>query len=141
MRLDAILIGLYVHCYCLILFWKLNAAERGFGNFTPLERKVFADLSPMTIGVNKLSAALGKDISRATTFDILLRIIELNGIAFLIYLGFNSTWYYPIMIFIVAAVTMSLSAVLIQRIFGAQIPAILSMVLLPIVGVWFWFLF
>lgn len=72
----------------------------------------------------------------ATIFLLGTRIL---GILFLLYLGYKTTWYYPIVLFVGSLIPMVVVNAGLRAAFGTAVPALLGFVVLPVVGSWMWF--
>lgn len=70
-----------------------------------------------------------------TTFLLIMRPMRW---AFLIYLGFQTVWYYPLIIFGISILSTLLLVLLVQMTMGLRFPTLLSFIGLPILGVWMW---
>lgn len=57
---------------------------------------------------------------------------------FLIYLGFQTVWFYPAILFALSIVTSILFVKVVQSMFGLRMPAILGYLVMPISGTWMW---
>lgn len=71
-----------------------------------------------------------------TIFGLVARIA---GIAFLIYLGFQTRWFYPIILYAVSLPITIIFQSIIHIKIGLRLPAQLGYIVMPIVGVWMWF--
>ena len=92
--------------------------------------------------VSNLSALERKIFVHSSTLSILLMgfgtIARINGIALLVYLGFTTIWWHPIVIWIGCLVGTGIAASLFRGTTGLAIPALLSFVILPVTGVSLW---
>lgn len=75
----------------------------------------------------------------ATVATFFVWLARFNGLAFLVYLGFQTQWYYPIVLWVVALVGMIIINMFIRMIFGLVVPALIGFVVLPVTGIWMWF--
>ena len=80
-----------------------------------------------------------EDTALAAGATMLLLAIRINGIAFLVYLGFQTEWYYPIVLWLATLAGMSGINSLVRMKLGTARPALPGFVLLPVVGFWIWF--
>jgi hypothetical protein len=80
-----------------------------------------------------------EDTALAAGATMLLLAIRVNGIAFLVYLGVQTEWYFPIILWLTTLVGMSVINTLVRMKLGTALPALPGFVVLPIVGVWVWF--
>lgn len=71
----------------------------------------------------------------AKLFNLANRV---GGIAFLIYLGFCTRWFYPIILYGVTLPTSAILTVIVQRTLGLRTPSLLGFIVIPIVAVWMW---
>lgn len=72
----------------------------------------------------------------ATLFLFLMRPMRW---AFLVYLGFQTVWYYPIILFVVSIGTSVAVVTATHLIFGLRTPSLIAYLVMPITGVWMWF--
>jgi len=91
-------------------------------NLSALERKLWKSETPSSL--------------IAMLFIFVARI---NGIAFLIYLGFKTIWWHPILLWLGCLVCTAVAASLFKGKAGLAIPGMLSFIILPFVGVILWF--
>jgi len=90
--------------------------------------------------LSDLDAKLWRDdTALAAGATIFLMAIRINGVAFLVYLGFQTEWYYPIVLWVATLAGMTVINNLIRMWLGTVLPALPSFILLPIIGVWMWF--
>lgn len=80
-----------------------------------------------------------EDTALAAGATIFLLAIRINGIAFLVYLGFQTEWYYPIALWVATLAGMTLINTIIRMRLGTALPALSGFIFLPITGVWMWF--
>jgi hypothetical protein len=80
-----------------------------------------------------------EDTALASGATMLLLAFRVNGVAFLVYLGFQTTWYIPIVLWLATfVVNASINALLRVKLGRAEL-ALPGFVVLPIVGVLMWF--
>jgi len=70
------------------------------------------------------------------TFGTVTRI---NGIVFLVYLGYKTTWWHPVIIWVCGLVLMTLFSFLCKGRTGFTIPAFLAFLVLPISAAYLWY--
>lgn len=80
-----------------------------------------------------------EDTALAAGATMLLFAVRVNGIAFLVYLGLQTEWYFPIILWIATLVGMTVINTLVRRKLGMALPALPGFFVLPIVGVLLWF--
>jgi hypothetical protein len=98
-----------------------------------------AKSSPM-YNLSALERKLWKDNSALSLFAMLfLLVIRINGIAFLVYLGFTTVWWHPIALWGGGLIGSVVAISLFKGPTGLTIPSLLAYLVLPIVGVVLWF--
>lgn len=116
------LFSIYQIFYGLLSFYHSTSARAHPEDLAELDAKLWRE-----------------DTALAAGATMLLLATRISGIAFLVYLGFKTEWYYPIVLWLATLVGMSVINTLIRMKLDAALPALPSFVLLPIVGVWMWF--
>ncbi len=74
----------------------------------------------------------------STFTKLILTLMRPMRWAFLIFLGFQTVWYYPLILFIVSIGTSVAVVTASHLIFGLRMPALLGYLVMPIVGTWMW---
>jgi hypothetical protein len=64
--------------------------------------------------------------------------LRINAIAFLIYLGFEITWYFPIILYLMSLIVLIAISAILRSTVGTLKPALLGYVLGPLLGVAMW---
>jgi len=72
-------------------------------------------------------------------FSIFGTIARINGIAFLIYLGYRTVWWHPIVIWAFCLFAIKLLSSSFRGKTGITIPALLAFIVLPISAVYLWY--
>lgn len=108
-----------------------------FGNLlTEFARQAL--LSP-AYNLSELERKLWKGKSVLSTLPLLfLLIARVNGIVFLVYLGFRTVWWHPVALWIGCLVATVVAASLFRGRTGLALPAVLGFAILPIAGVSLW---
>ena len=68
-----------------------------------------------------------------------LILVRINGIAFLIFLGYKHLWWHPILLWLGCLIATDIAASMFRGPTGLTIPALLGFVILPIIGFALWF--
>lgn len=89
-------------------------------SLAPIEKKIWLD-QPQAL------AAIG--------FGLAARVY---GIVFLIYLGIQTRWYYPILLYVVALPLVVFLQNVVRMKWGVLFPTLLGFIVLPLIGVWMW---
>ena len=89
---------------------------------SPLERKIFSNNSNLDL-----------------IFSISGTIARINGIAFLIYLGYKTTWWHPVAIWVLGLMLIMLVSKTLKNGTGFTIPALLSFLVLPTTAAYLWY--
>jgi len=69
---------------------------------------------------------------------LFLFAVRINGVAFLVFLGFKTVWWHPIAIWVGCLVCTSVAASMFNGRTGLAIPGMLGFVILPIIAVTLW---
>jgi hypothetical protein len=89
--------------------------------------------------LSALERRLWKDTTALSFFAVSFPLIaRINSIAFLIYLGFQTVWWHPIILWVGCLLATAVVASLFRGATGLTIPALLSFVVLPVTGVSLW---
>ena len=72
----------------------------------------------------------------AAAFMIVVRI---TGIAFLIYLGFRTRWFCPIILYCASLPVSVVLLAIVHRSFGIRSPSLVGFMVIPVFGAWMWF--
>lgn len=108
-----------------------------FGNLqTEFARR--AMMSPM-YNLSVLERSLWKKGSPLSLAALLFLVAaRINGVVFLIYLGFKTAWWHPIIIWVGCLISSVIASSLFKGKSGLAIPALLAFAILPITGIWLW---
>ena len=117
-----VLFSVYQIFYGLLGFYHSVSVRANPEDLADLDAKLWREDTALAAG--------------ATTFLLAIRI---NGIAFLVYLGFQTEWYYPIALWVASLAGMTVINAIIRMWLGTALPALPGFILLPITGVWMWF--
>lgn len=71
-------------------------------------------------------------ISALSTFFLL--VVRLTGIAFLLFLGIQTIWYMPIIVFVIGLPLAIVLQSILNRFLGHALPALAGFLVLPIMG-------
>lgn len=109
-----------------------------FGNLqTEFARRA---MSQPVYALSALERKLWKDNSIISLASLVfLFSVRMNGIAFLVYLGFKTVWWHPIVIWVGCLVGTGVAASMFNGRTGLAIPGMLGFVVLPIIAVSLWF--
>ena len=97
----------------------------------------------ITSPIYNQSALERKIFSKGSNLDIVFStfgaIARVNGIAFLIYLGYKTVWWHPIAIWVFGLLSIKLLSSNFRGRTGFAIPALLAFVVLPISAAYLWY--
>lgn len=89
--------------------------------------------------LSALERMLWKDSSLVSLSAMaFLLVARINGIAFLIYLGFRTVWWHPIVLWLGCLVATGVVASMLRGRTGLAIPSVLAFVLLPVIALALW---
>ena len=118
----AALFFFYELFYDFLTYWYFSAMRAYPEDLAEIEAKLWRE-----------------DTALASGATMLLLAFRVNGVAFLVYLGFQTTWYIPIVLWLATfVVNASINALLRVKLGRAEL-ALPGFVVLPIVGVLMWF--
>ena len=118
----AALFFFYELFYAFLTYWYSSAMRANPEDLAEIEAKLWRE-----------------DTALASGATMLLLAFRVNGVAFLVYLGFQTTWYIPIVLWLATfVVNASINALLRVKLGRAEL-ALPGFVVLPIVGVLMWF--
>lgn len=119
-----------------LYIWLIFSYEV-FGNvLTEFARR---SMSSPAYSLSNLERRLWKENSAISlTALIFLFATRINGIVFLIYLGFRTVWWHPIAIWLGCLVATAVVVSMLRRRTGLAIPALMGFVVLPISGTALW---
>ena len=120
-----------------LYIWLIFAYEILQNIQTEFARRAIS--SPM-YNSSALERKLWKDNSALSFFAMLfLFIVRINGIAFLIYLGYTTVWWHPIALWIGCLIGSMVAISMFKGPTGLTIPSLLGYIVLPIAAVALWF--
>jgi hypothetical protein len=118
----AALFVFYELFFAFLTYWYSSAMRANPEDLAEIEAKLWRE-----------------DTALASGATMLLLAFRVNGVAFLVYLGFQTTWYIPIVLWLATfVVNASINALLRVKLGRAEL-ALPGFVVLPIVGVLMWF--
>ena len=89
---------------------------------TPLQRKLFYFIPERKVIINNVLIAA-----------------RVNGLAFMVYLGLHTNWYFPLLLWLFVFVMTTFIQVIMQKLFPLLLPAMLGLFIVPVFGIWIWF--
>lgn len=93
--------------------------------------------------VYEQSAIERKIFSSGSNLDLVFStfgtITRINGIAFLVYLGYKTIWWHPVAIWVLGLILIMLVSKYFRGRTGFTIPAFLSFLILPITAAYLWY--
>ncbi|NOQ81134.1 MAG: hypothetical protein GQ548_01240 [Methylophaga sp.] len=96
----------------------------------------------ITSAVYEQSALERKIFSSGSSLDLIFStfgtIARINGIAFLIYLGYKTVWWHPIVFWVLGLLFIMLFANFCRGKIGFIIPAFLAFLVLPVSAIYLW---
>ena len=107
--------------YGLLSFYQSSTARAAPEDVATLDAKLWLENTPLT-----------------TAATVLLLLVRINGLAFLVYLGFKTVWYAPLVLFLGALITMAVFNAIIRSFFGTALPSLLGAAVLPFIGASMW---
>jgi hypothetical protein len=97
----------------------------------------------ITVATHQKSALERKIFSNGSNLDLIFStfgtIARINGIAFLIYLGYQTVWWHPIVIWLLGLCAIKLLSSSFRGKTGFAIPALLAFIVLPISAAYLWY--
>lgn len=119
-----------------LIIWLIFAYEI-FGNLlTEFARQA---LSSPTYNTSALERKLWKEKSTLSFFSmVFLFVSRINGIIFLIYLGYKSIWWHPIVLWVGCLIATGVVASMLKGRTGIVIPALLGFIVIPVTGITLW---
>ena len=116
-----ILFTIYHIFYGLLSYYHYWTMRQDPVNVAHLDYKLWMENTPLS--------------GCASLFLLLTRI---SGIAYLVYLGFKTVWFYPLGLFVFASFVMTIVNGFVRMRFGHNLPALFAFVVLPPVGAYLW---
>jgi hypothetical protein len=107
----------------IVIYFIHTTAQTPEAGLTPSQRKFFRFNSSQKNILNKIFIAA-----------------RLNGLVFLVFWGFHTRWYYPVLLWAGVFLAVNLLHAVLRRMFSMLVPALLGLFVVPLTGVGLWFL-
>lgn len=89
--------------------------------------------------LSTLERRLWKDSSLVSLSAMaFLFVVRINGIAFLIYLGFKTAWWHPVALWVGCLVASGVATSMFRGKTGLAIPSMFAFILMPVIAITLW---